>query len=249
MKLPVIRGVIERRILTNFHIDPDVLASLLPAPFRPKTVNSHGIGGICMIRLRDIRPRYVPAFLGVSSENAAHRFAVEWDDDGDTREGVYIPRRDTSSKLSVLVGGRLFPGVHHLAHFTVEETQRTFAVSLRSADDETHVSVSGEVTDRLPESSVFQSLREVSDFFEAGSLGYSSTSRPGSFDGLELRVEEWAVEPLAVSAVSSSFFEDEHRFPAGSMEFDCALLMRDIDHEWLGRENLCCPGMNEAVIA
>ena len=28
-------------------------------------------------------------------------------------------------------------------------------------------------------------------------------------------------------------------FPAGSVEFDSALLMRGIDHEWHGREPLC----------
>ncbi len=36
MRLPVIRGVIDRRILVNYRADPSVLASLLPTPFRPK---------------------------------------------------------------------------------------------------------------------------------------------------------------------------------------------------------------------
>jgi len=30
----------------------------------------------CLIRLKDIRPRFFPSFLGISSENAAHRIAV-----------------------------------------------------------------------------------------------------------------------------------------------------------------------------
>jgi len=46
---------------------------------------------------------------------------------------------------------------------------------------------------------------------------------------------------LAVASVRSSFFEDQGIFPRGSIEFDCALLMRDIQHEWHGREDLCCP--------
>src|SRR5438105_3781853 len=106
MQVPVIRGVIDRRILVNFRVDAAVLARLLPAPFRPKLVNGAGMAGVCLIRLRDIRPRSVPPFLGLSSENAAHRVAVEWDQDGDTREGVFIPRRDTSSRLNTLAGGR-----------------------------------------------------------------------------------------------------------------------------------------------
>jgi hypothetical protein len=41
--------------------------------------------------------------------------------------------------------------------------------------------------------------------------------------------------------VTSSFFEDSALFPKGSIEFDCALLMCGIEHEWHGRSDLCCP--------
>jgi len=54
MRIPVIQGVIERRILANFRIDAEVLARVLPAPFRPKLVAGYGVGGICLIRLRAI---------------------------------------------------------------------------------------------------------------------------------------------------------------------------------------------------
>jgi hypothetical protein len=40
------------------------------------------------------------------------------------------------------------------------------------------------------------------------------------------------VSPLAVERVRSAFFDDEEIFPAGQIEFDHALLMRDIPHEW-----------------
>ena len=65
-------------------------------------------------------------------------------------------------------------------------------------------------------------------------------------DGLELRSLTWQVSPLAMEKVESSFFEERTLFPASSVEFDCALLMRGIDHEWHGRESLvvdsqeCC---------
>ena len=238
MRIPVVRGIIDRRILANFHVDPEVMARALPAPFRPKLANGYAIGGICLIRLRGIRPRFLPGSWGIGSENAAHRIAVEWDADGERREGVYIPRRDTDSRLTALVGGRLFSGIHHLATFKVEESDDRFSVALVSDDGDTSVRVSGRITDRLPESSVFPTVADASAFFEAGSLGYSLTRTTGRFDGLELRCEDWHVEPLEVDAVQSSFFEDESRFPPGSVELDCALLMRGIRHEWHGREDL-----------
>ena len=117
MRIPTIRGVIDRRILVNFRADPSVLARLLPSPFRPKLVDGVGMAGVCLIHLKDIRPKFLPPLFGISSENAAHRIAVEWEQSGEPREGVFIPRRDTSSRLNTLLGGRLFPGVHHHATF------------------------------------------------------------------------------------------------------------------------------------
>jgi hypothetical protein len=234
------RGVIDRRILVNYHVDPTVLAPLLPAPFRPKVVHGVGMVGICLIRLKKLRPAFFPSWLGVSTENAAHRTAVEWEDNGAVREGVYVRRRDTNSWFNALAGGRLFPGFHYHARFTVQETPDHYHVALRSDDGITSMAVRGRRTDRLPASSVFCSLEDASAFFQGGSLGYSATPDPSRFQGLELRCLHWRVEPLEVEEVRSSFFEEQSYFPKGSIEFDCALLMRGIEHEWHGKADLCC---------
>ena len=80
MRFPLVRGIIKRRMLINFRVDASVMQRFLPAPFRPKLHQGHAIAGICLIRLEEIRPGGLPALLGVSSENAAHRIAVEWDE-------------------------------------------------------------------------------------------------------------------------------------------------------------------------
>ena len=239
MWLPVIRGVIDRRILVNYRVDPAVLATTLPPPFRPKLYKGHGLVGICLIRLRGVRPRFLPSWLGISSENAAHRTAVEWDDGGQVLEGVYVRRRDTSSRLNALAGGRVFPGMHSHARFEVRESGGHYEVSLRSDDGVTSLSVVGDIAPELPAGSAFGTLAEASAFFQAGSLGYSATPDPRRFQGLELRCHHWQVDPLAVSAVQSSYFDDRTVFPTGSIEFDCALLMRGIEHEWHGKSDLC----------
>jgi hypothetical protein len=153
---------------------------------------------------------------------------------------VYIPRRDTSSRLNALAGGRLFPGVHHHARFTVRETPDRLEVALASDDGQTHVAVRAAVASQLPRDSVFRSLEEAAAFFRAGSLGYSDTPAPGRFQGLELQCHLWNLAPLAVEAVESSFFDDRAAFPPGAVTFDSALLMRGVEHEWHAREDLCC---------
>lgn len=239
MRIPVIQGLIERRILINFRVEPTTLERTLPLPFRPKLVNGMGMAGICLIRLRHIRPRLLPKMLGISSENAAHRIAVVWEEAGQLREGVFIPRRDTSCRLNTFVGGHLFPGEHHRAQFDVIEAGDRYSVQLDSDDGQSHVSIAGHVDTEFSPNSLFRSIEEASDFFEAGSLGYSATSTAGVFDGLELRTLNWQVQPFAIDRLQSSFFDDRTIFTSGTVEFDNALLMKGVAHEWHGRPPLC----------
>lgn len=232
MRLPTIEGIIRRRILVNFQVDPMVIQNLLPSRFAPKLHQGQAIAGICLIRLEHIRPKMLPQIVGISSENAAHRIAVLWDENGVTQEGVFIPRRDTNSQLNHLLGGRVFPGEPHKAEFKVDESDGKIAFSMRSEDGAAAVEIIGRVSEELPETSIFRSVSEASSFFETGSLGYSVTKDANRLDGLRLETKEWRVEPLEVEQVYSSYFADEAKFPKESVKFDHALIMRNIAHEW-----------------
>lgn len=233
MRLPIIRGLIRRRLLVNYRVDADVMASYLPSPFRPKLHAGYAIAGICLIRLEGIRPRWLPPILGISSENAAHRIAVVWDDaSGQTREGVFIPRRDTNSRLNHFAGGRIFPGEHHLADFTVTDAASQIDMSIRSHDGTMAVELSAQEANALPVSSCFESLAASSSYFEGGCIGYSVTRDSCRLDGIRLETDGWQVRPLAVKEIHSTFFADHSAFPSGSVSFDHALIMRDHSHHW-----------------
>jgi hypothetical protein len=244
MRLPVLCGTIDRRLLINYRVDRVVLQRMLPAPFRPQLVGGFGLAGICLIRLRHVRPHRFSSLVGLRSENAAHRVAVEWDDAGKRRHGVYIVRRDTDSLLNVLAGGRLFPGIHHRAKFHVCETEGRFKIKMESADQKASLTVDARVADRWPGESVFDSLQDASAFFEAGSLGYSPSQAAGRFQGLELRCRTWQAAPLEVVAARSSWYDDESMFPPGSIELDSGLHMCQVEHEWHLQEDLCCRQAN-----
>ncbi len=233
MKFPEISGLIRRRILVNFRVKPEVIQRLLPDPFKPKLVNGSAMAGICLIRLEQIRPSWAPAPIGFSSENAAHRIAVTWtDEQGQLKEGVYIPRRDSNSVVNYLLGGRLFPGEHHRANFQVDDDGHSVELHIQSTDDHLSVDLRAQPFDQVPPTSLFSSLKECSQFFEHGSLGYSDTKSRTHMDGIILSTKSWEVKPLKVEFANSSFFANQKMFPAGSVEFDCALIMRNIEHEW-----------------
>lgn len=244
MRLPVIHGLIRRRLLINYRMDAEVAGRFLPPPFRPKLHEGHAIAGICLIRLEEIRPGWLPRICGISSENAAHRFAVMWDDpSGQVREGVYIPRRETGSLLSHLAGGRVFPGEQHLADFNVTDDGSRISMDIRSRDGGMAVKLRAHESDALPDSSCFRSLAESSAYFEGGSVGYSVTRGCCRLDGIRLETDGWLVRPLCVEHVESSFFADESVFSASSVTFDHALIMRDISHQWHGEADMVIEGV------
>lgn len=229
---PALRGIIERRLLLNFRCAPPNLKALLPAPFRPKLLDGWGLAGICLIRLREVRPTFLPALAGLTSENVAHRISVEWDAQGKTHEGVFILRRDTNSLLSRIASGRVFPGVLHAASFRVWETQERIKLDMQSNDTESSVRLLARTGDNLPPDSVFSSLSEAVSFFRRGSLGWSARLKGNDFDGLELRCEQYELQPLVVEHLASSFFDNPTTFPQGTAILDSAFVMRETPHSW-----------------
>lgn len=249
MKIPVITGLIRRRILVNYRVAQTVVEALLPSNFRPKLVNGWSIAGICLIRLEEMRPEMLPKLAGVSSENCAHRIAVEWDDPGGAKEGVFIPRRDTSSRFNAWAGGRIFPGVHHHSSFTVNDCEGRISLKVTSHDQgEALVELDAFETMEFPRDSTFSSLEESSSFFEAGCTGYSSRLNSSQLDGLFLKAGKWEVSPLEVHSLRSAFYDAPSIFPKGSIEFDHALLMRDIPHEWHSKPEMTWQRSSGSVI-
>jgi hypothetical protein len=238
MFLDSIHGIIARRILLNYRIEPDVLARALPTPFRPKTYKGWGIGGICMIRFRNLRPRFTPAWLGMSSENAAHRIAVEWNQDGEMKEGVFIPRRNTNSWFNHALGGRVFPGIFDRGRFEVSETNQSVSVKIVRDGGEEEAAFSGSIASQLPSTSIFPNLEEATGFFSLGATGYSSTREEGHYHGMELKTLDWTIAPLNIQWARSRFFSDAKAFTPNSVHLDCALLMRNVLHEWHSRSDL-----------
>ena len=234
MKLPIITGLIKRRFLINYRIDLLVLQNILPKPFSPKLINGYGLGGICLIQLEAIRPKFFNLNLGINSENAAHRFAVKWGD----KEGVYIPRRDTDSLINHMAGGRLFPGIHYRSRFEVKNDNGLYEFKMKSIDKKVDIKFKGSVSQEFEKESIFTDLPQSSKFFQDGSIGYSETRTKNQYDGIELKTRGWKVKPFTVSDLYSSFFQNEELFPKGSIQFDHALFMENVDHDWINVKEL-----------
>lgn len=232
MELPVIDGVIDRRILVNYRVHPDIVRRILPPSLEPWIVNGYASAGICLLRLTHVGLKHSPSILRIRSENAAHRFLVSYRTKVGSVYGVYIPRRDTDSLLNVFVAGKVFSWPHCPATFQVNETAEHYSVQMQSDDGHSFIHVEADLSADFPSRSMFDSLEHASGCFYRCSIGVSPSVRNSSFKMIELKTDNWSVRSLSVQTLTSSYFENESVFPKGSIEFDNALLMTGIDHEW-----------------
>ncbi|MET4782481.1 DUF2071 domain-containing protein [Glaciihabitans sp. UYNi722] len=226
MRIPALAANIERRLLINFRLDPDVAQSLLPDTLRPQIVDGSAVAGVCLLRLGALRPTWFRPQIGWGAENAAHRIAVEWDDEAGTHHGVYIPERHSASWLPVAVGGRVFPGVHHHARFEGSETADRISVSMTSPGMTVRADVAISPTFT---SGLFPTLADASAFFQAGSVGWSPARDGHRLQGLKLETDQWWVDSADALSIDSSFFD---ALPTGSATLDSVLVMRNVPITW-----------------
>jgi hypothetical protein len=153
----------------------------------------------------------------------------------------FVPRRDTSSRLAPVLGGRAFPGTMAHGRFDVDAGGDGVHVRYRSDDGVVGIEVRARHAEALPGSALFETADEASEFFRRDSVGFSPARGGGTCQGVELQTAAWNVRPLDIECVHSSWFDDEVRFPRASIELDSALLMRDMPARWVAHDPTSSP--------
>lgn len=232
MRLGAVEGIVARRVLLNFWADPEAARHLLPRPLEVLIQNGLAVVGVCLIRLERMRPKGFPVSVRMSSENMAHRIAVRYPSPEGMKEGVFIWRRDTDAGLVTALGPRLFPGVHRRSQFQIAELDRRLAFHVRTDEYEADVSFEATCSEDWSATRLFPTSAEVRRFFERDDGGFSYSLRQEKLEGIPLRSMQWEMSPLQVVQARAAFFDNPERFPAGSVGFDGAVLMRGIPSEW-----------------
>lgn len=228
---------IERRLLVNYRIDPARAQSLLPTRFRPQIVSGWAVGSVCFLRLRDLRPGHVPSTFGITTENVAHRFAVEWNDDEGCHSGVFVPRRDTNSRIAVLGGDKVFPGAQRLARFEVRDIGPELRIEVESRDRTINISVTARECSAMG-GELFSGLEDAIGFFRRGPVGYTSSGSSDCLTGVRMECESWDAQPVSIEHMTSSIFDNTEVFPMGSCTIDSGLLMRNLEARWITADGL-----------
>ena len=233
LSIPVI-GVIGRRLLVNATVDADLVRPLLPPGVTASPPGPAGDGralvGICLLRVRDLRPAGLPTALGRSFDGFAHRIAVTR---GDGSPGVHIVRRETADRLARAVGGRLFPGTH--GAIDVEPMADDLRVEARGRGGPALVV---DVVDEPPPSgstpSVLGDDDAASRFFAAATEATSPSRRTGRYEALHMDAAPFSVRAVRVrEVVLDRLAWALGNLPPSALRFDSAFLVRDVPVRFL----------------
>jgi hypothetical protein len=232
MKMPKLATTIDRRLFITYRLNPELLKPILPEGLEPDIINGYAVAGICLIRLKNMRPQWFTPELGITVENVAHRIAIKYvDDQGETHSGVYIPERHTSSELAAGVGSAALPGIYKKGSFEVHETDKNFNIHMKGK--ELAVDIDASLTENW-ESQLFDTAEAASNFYRYAPIAISPAPKGHKFETLELATETWAVDKVQVNKLVATFYD---AMPQSEIAFDHALVMRNIRATWGSAKN------------
>ncbi|HMK11746.1 MAG TPA: hypothetical protein VK461_09205 [Acidimicrobiales bacterium] len=225
VRTPVLQATLERRLLVTYRLDPDAVADLVPGPFWLHMVGGFAVGSITLDHVTALRPRGLPAATGFTSQNAAHRIAVEWEQQGRRAAGTFVLARHTSARRIAAAGDRIFPGQRERADFAVDDRGPNLSVAFRSRDGVVAVDADVAVDD-VGASELFSRPDEAWRLSIRGAMTASLRRRGGVLDWIDEHARGGRVRAASIERVTSSLF------PAAVGAPDSAIVARDVTIEW-----------------
>jgi hypothetical protein len=224
----VLDGVLARRLLLHYRVEPELARGLVKPPLAPRIRGGKAVAGVSLIHLEELGP---PALrpLGLELEAMVHWLAVEG---RGAHPGFAILRRDTDSRLVAALGRPLFRAPHHLARFTVEEDPRRIKLRATTAGGAGDLEVAVEFGAAFRPTQSFVSLADAERFLGGIGAALAEAEAGSVLEAVRLRQVPQGFEPVRLLGAVASFFEDRDRFPAGGAVLDGALAMRALPLEY-----------------
>ena len=215
----------RERFIVNMRVPPDALEAELPGSLEPQEVNGWGIVSFCLLDLRRLTIAPLPPVVGPHSMSCAIRSAV-LDEAG--APSVFVPARQTSSKLGAWFTRRGFSAPHELVDIDVASHQDG-GTELRVTDQGV-TSIDAWLRPRTTlQSEAFGSIDDFAKFLAMGERSYGRSRHDGKLTVLDLHKSDAGYEPLSVERISGSFVD--HWNAAGG-EIDSAFRTTDARYEW-----------------
>lgn len=203
--LSVHARLIERFIF-NFRLEPDTLASLLPAPYlQPQVFNGWSVVSFCVLKLDQVMLSPLPSFLGFKTISCAYRCGVLDTSGVNPEPSVYITDRNTDLPIISRLGPWVFSDTILMIRPAI--TQEGDVVTIRvNYPDRQHLFSAEAKLSGTPgklDSQVFDSIDAFARFMHLGVSSYTPAIYGDALAKVDLYKEEPVYESLSATVDSS----------------------------------------------
>ena len=241
-------GVVRRRFLISYSVEPSLLAPFVPTGGELSLYNGMAWVSACFVDLADMRPSFVPKGLGSQFLYLIHRTRAKLPyPDGELRESVLVLEPNMNKPLLARLG-RASTGVNfRVRDFAFEETVGGW--SLRMSDGMT-VLFEAEIArntigDTLPKQSRFENAKAADDFLLGVAYGGEWNRNSGRLRLLAETHEPWKTYVGACETKRYAFLEG---LGVAQPRADHVITMTDIPHYFgLRGFDVSCPTKEPAA--
>jgi len=215
----------RERFIVNMRVPPDSLEAQLPGSLEPQVVNGWGIVSFCLLDLRRLTIAPLPAVAGPRSMSCAIRAAVL---DAAGTPSVFVPARQTSSKLGAWFTRRGFSAPHELVDIDVALHQD--GGTELAVRDHGITAIDAWLRPRTSlKSEAFGSIDDFAVFLAMGERSYGRSRHDGKLTVLDLHKSDAGYEPQSVERIGGAFVD---QWQSAGGELDSAFRTTNARYEW-----------------
>jgi uncharacterized protein DUF2071 len=160
-------GTLDRCWLSVYQTPIEEARALLPRELEPVTHGGCAFWNVLVCHLHRMRPKPLPAFLGVSYWHVAYRLYARFNPaSGPALEGLYFLRSDCDSRLMTGLGNLLTDFRFHTAGIEVVEEAPLVRLTVCSPDAPAAATLDRAQPPQLAAHSAFASLEEAAAFLK-----------------------------------------------------------------------------------
>jgi hypothetical protein len=230
-----VKAYFDFSLVITFAYPVELLAPLLPPGLTLDTYGDDGFVAIGLVKVRGLRPAWMPAALGQDFFLTGYRLFVRYQTlEGRRLRGLYVLRSDADKKLMVMLGKITTNYLFEKAEMSMQESDRQLTVKITTPGGELQLHLIADLSKTVatpPEGSPFPDLAKARRF--AGPLPYtfSYEARTKSMVIVEGRREDWIPVPVSVQVQACTFLSLP---PYNGFEGKLAnaFLIRNISYEW-----------------
>lgn len=230
-----VKAYFDFSLVLTYAFPKEQLQPFLPPGLELDTHGDYAFVAVAMVQTRNLRPFFVPKFMGKDFFLSGYRIFVKYHTQrGKRYRGLFILRSDTDNPTMQKFGNLLTHYNYHTVEVDWKKDEKGIEVKVNSADHTTDAEIKvkfGDEQTPLPKDSIFASWKEARRFAGPLPFTFDYEKETHSIIFIEGVREHWVPAPLEVEMAKINFFNSE-KFKTTSPILSNAFVTTEIPYMW-----------------